>query len=75
MPVMRNACEYRRSRANWFCGVLIARRIPGKDEWITAEYWPPSDTSDEYRLVEPLVPLKLAAIALGLSRSTFTCRA
>lgn len=51
-------------------GVLIARRIPGKDEWITAEYWPPSDTSDEYRLVEPLVPLKLAAIALGLSPST-----
>ena len=37
---------------------------------ITAEYWPPSDTSDEYRLVEPLVPLKLAAIALGLSPST-----
>jgi hypothetical protein len=59
-------------------GVVIARRVPGKkDEWITAEYWPPSDTSDEYRLVEPLVSLKLAAIALGLSPATtiFTCRA
>jgi hypothetical protein len=52
-------------------GVVIARRVPGKkDEWITAEYWPPSDTSDEYRLVEPLVSLKLAAIALGLSPAT-----
>ena len=52
-------------------GALIARRVPGrKDEWITAEYWPPTDTSDEYRLVDPLVPLKLAAIALGLSPAT-----
>lgn len=52
-------------------GVLITRRVPGKkDHWITAEYWPPSDSSDEYRLVEPLVPLKLAAIALGLSPAT-----
>lgn len=52
-------------------GVLITRRVPGKkDRWITAEYWPPSDRSDEYRLVEPLVPLKLAAIVLGLSPAT-----
>lgn len=51
-------------------GVLITRRVPRRDEWIIAEYWPPSDTSDEYRLVEPLVPLKLAAIALGLSPAT-----
>lgn len=52
-------------------GVLITRRVPGKKErWITAEHWPPSDVSDAYRLVEPLVPLKLAAIALGLSPAT-----
>lgn len=56
-------------------GVLIWRRVPGTDEWIQLEYFPPDDAHDDFWLVEPLLPLKVAAIALGLRVKTLYDRA
>ena len=56
-------------------GVLIWRRVPGADEWIEIEYFPPDDEHDDYRPVEPLLPLKVAAIELGLRVKTLYDRA
>jgi hypothetical protein len=55
--------------------VIVRRRVPGTDEWITAEYFLPGDGRDDFELVEPLVPLKVAAIVLGLRPSTLYARA
>jgi hypothetical protein len=56
-------------------GVLIWRRVPGTDEWIQLEYFLPDDAHDDYWLVEPLLPLKVAAIELGLRVKTLYDRA
>ncbi|HEV7765869.1 MAG TPA: hypothetical protein VGQ76_12775 [Thermoanaerobaculia bacterium] len=56
-------------------GVLLWRRVPGTDEWIQLEYYPPDDAHDDFWLVEPLVPLKVAAIELGLRVKTLYDRA
>jgi hypothetical protein len=56
-------------------GVLIWRRVPGTAEWIEIEYLPPDDEHDDYRPVEPLLPLKVAAIVLGLRVKTLYDRA
>jgi len=56
-------------------GVLLLRRVPGSDEWIEAEYFPPDDEHDDFRPVEPLLPIKLAAILLGLTVKTLYARA
>jgi hypothetical protein len=56
-------------------GVLLWRRVPGTDEWIRIEYFPPDDAHDEFWPVEPLLPLKVAAIELGLRVKTLYDRA
>lgn len=56
-------------------GVLIWRRVPGTDEWMELEYFPPDDSHDNYWLVEPLIPLKVAAIEFGLRVKTLYDRA
>jgi hypothetical protein len=56
-------------------GVLISRRVPGSDEWIQFEYFPPDDAHDDFWPVEPLLPLKVAAIVLGLRVKTLYDRA
>lgn len=56
-------------------GVVISRRVPGSEEWIEAEYFPPDDEHDDFRPVEHLLPLKLAAIQLGLAVKTLYARA
>jgi hypothetical protein len=56
-------------------GVLLWRRVPGTDEWIQLEYFPPDDAHDDFWLVEPLLPLKVAAIVLGLRVKTLYDRA
>jgi hypothetical protein len=56
-------------------GVLIWRRVPGTDEWIEVEYFPPDEEHDDYRPVEPLLPLKVAAIQLGFRVKTLYDRA
>jgi hypothetical protein len=56
-------------------GVLLWRRVPGSEEWIEAEYFPPDDEHDDFRPIEPLLPLKLAAILLGLTVKTLYARA
>jgi len=56
-------------------GVLLSRRVPGSDEWIEAEYFPPDDEHDDFQPVEPLLPIKLTAILLGLTVRTLYARA
>lgn len=56
-------------------GVLLLRRVPGSEEWIEAEYFPPDDEHDDFRPVEPLLPVKVAAILLGLTVKTLYDRA
>jgi len=56
-------------------GVLLSRRVPGSDESIEAEYFPPGDEHDDFRPVDHLLPLKLAAIQLGLTVKTLYARA
>lgn len=56
-------------------GVLLWRRVPGSEEWIEAEYFPPDEEHDDFRPVEPLLPLKVAAILLGLTVKTLYARA
>lgn len=56
-------------------GVLLWRRVPGTDEWIRIEYFPPDDAHDDFWPVEPLLPLKTAAIVLGLRVKTLYDRA
>jgi hypothetical protein len=56
-------------------GVLLARRVPGSEEWIEAEYFPPDDEHDDFQPVEPLLPIKHAAILLGLTVKTLYARA
>lgn len=56
-------------------GVVLWRRVPGTVEWIQLEYFPPDDAHDDFWLVEPLLPLKVAAIVLGLRVKTLYDRA
>lgn len=59
-------------------GVLIARRVPGTDEWVTLEHIPPSSGDgddvggpyDDYRVIDPIVVLKVAAIILNVAPKT-----
>jgi len=56
-------------------GVCIWRRVPGSDECLEIEYFPPDDEHDDFLLVEPLVGMKVAAITLGLTLPTLYARA
>lgn len=56
-------------------GVMIRRRVPGTDEWIEIEHFPPGDESDDFVVVDPIVPLKIAAVILNLAPKTLYTKA
>ncbi|MCM2316690.1 MAG: hypothetical protein NDJ92_16205 [Thermoanaerobaculia bacterium] len=56
-------------------GVLIRRRVPGSDDWVTSEYFPPDDDRDHFHLVAPEVSFDEAAIVLRMTRKTLYSKA
>jgi hypothetical protein len=56
-------------------GVIIRRRLPGAEEWLDIEYFPPDAEHDQYIPVDPLLDAEVTAITLGLTLKTLYARA
>jgi len=56
-------------------GVLLTLSVPGTDDWIRAEFFPPNDERDHFEFVEPLIPFLVACAILRATPKTLYSRA